>query len=106
MSKANVGRIKTILFGLAFAFVTPIGVAVGILIGSSYNGNDKNFLAAEVAFNSISAGILIYNGIVDIVVPTFEDEGSEALKSVKNTGLGFFFVLLGSFTMSYIAKWA
>lgn len=106
IAKAKIGWLKTLLFGLVFAFVTPIGVAMGILIGNSYNENDKEYLAAELAFNSVSAGILIYNGIVDIIVPTFEDEESEALKGPVQTGLGFFLMLCGSGLMSFVAKWA
>jgi len=53
--------------------VTPVGVAIGIGLGSSYNSSSKAALASEGVFDSISAGILIYNGLVDLVVPTFAE---------------------------------
>lgn len=51
-----------------------MGVAIGIGLGHSYNGSSKAALASEGVFDSVSAGILIYNGLVDLVVLTFADD--------------------------------
>jgi len=36
--------------------VTPVGIAIGIGVGSSYRPNSKIALGFEGAFNSVSAG--------------------------------------------------
>ena len=35
--KAGFGTAKYLLLGLAFALVTPVGIAIGVGVGSSYN---------------------------------------------------------------------
>ena len=52
--------------GLAafFAMTTPVGVAVGIGIRSTYNANSPAALATAGVFDSISTGILIYMALV------------------------------------------
>ena len=43
---------------------TPIGVAVGLGIRSTYNANSPTALATAGVFDSISTGILIYMALV------------------------------------------
>lgn len=39
--------------------MTPIGIAIGLGVGSSYNANGEVALGFEGAFNSVSAGQLL-----------------------------------------------
>jgi len=80
-----------------------VGVAIGIGLGTSYNGSSKAALASEGVCDSISAGILIYNGLVDLVVPTFADR--ELPKAVWLQALGFVALFAGAGIMALIAKW-
>jgi hypothetical protein len=84
--------------------VTPLGVAIGIAVHSSYNGSSKAALASEGIFDSVSAGILIYNGIVDLIIPTFADR--ELPKAVWLQALGFAALFAGAGIMALIGKWA
>ncbi|CAI5472510.1 unnamed protein product [Closterium sp. Yama58-4] len=72
--------LKTLCMGLLFAFTTPLGVAIGLAVHSSYNSNSQAALATEGAFNAVSAGILIYNGLVDLLVPTFDEHDENTPK--------------------------
>ena len=50
------------------------------------------------------AGILIYNGLVDLIIPTFTDR--DMPKEWWMQGLGFGSLFTGAAIMSLIAKWA
>ncbi|CAI6006945.1 unnamed protein product, partial [Closterium sp. NIES-65] len=82
-------KLKTVIMGLLFALTTPIGVVIGLAIYSSYNPSSKAALATEGAFNAVSAGILIYNGLVDLVVPAFDEDDEATPKgAVLDTSKG------------------
>jgi hypothetical protein len=44
----------------------PIGIAVGLAISSSYNSQSSTTLAVEGILDAISAGILLYTGLVEV----------------------------------------
>ena len=91
------------LLSAAFLLTTPIGVAIGIAIGgASYSATA--LLGTEGIFNSISAGILLYNALVDFIVPTFSFHMGAHTPIVQ--ALGFVFLFLGAGVMSLIALWA
>jgi len=46
-------------------FITPIGIAIGMGVHASYNPNSGAALLSIGVLDSISAGILIYGGIVE-----------------------------------------
>ncbi|GJP30594.1 hypothetical protein CLOM_g4121 [Closterium sp. NIES-68] len=99
-------KLKTVIMGLLFALTTPLGVVIGLAIYSSYNPASKAALATEGAFNAISAGILIYNGLVDLVVPAFDETDESTPKAAVPYFLGFVSLFLGAFSMCLLALWA
>ncbi|CAI5464037.1 unnamed protein product [Closterium sp. Yama58-4] len=99
-------HLKTLCMGLLFAFTTPLGVAIGLAVHSSYNSNSQAALATEGAFNAVSAGILIYNGLVDLLVPTFDEHDENTPKDPIAYFFGFVFLFLGAGAMSLLAIWA
>ncbi|CAI5976843.1 unnamed protein product [Closterium sp. NIES-64] len=99
-------KLKTVIMGLLFALTTPIGVVIGLAIYSSYNPSSKAALATEGAFNAVSAGILIYNGLVDLVVPAFDEDDEATPKGAVLYFLGFVSLFLGAFSMCLLALWA
>ena len=54
--RANFSNLKYILYLIVFILVTPVGIAIGIGVGSSYRPNSELALGFEGAFNSVSAG--------------------------------------------------
>lgn len=50
---------KFTLLALIFCVITPIGCAIGLGMGASYNDNGKTSLGFNGAFNSVSAGARI-----------------------------------------------
>ena len=102
--KAEYSVLKYCLLGALFLIITPLGIAIGMGVGNSYQAQSKIALGFEGGFNSLSAGILIYNGLVDLIVPTFGPEELPAQSWLQ--GLGFIFMFAGGAVMSLIAKWA
>ena len=95
---------KYILLGVIFLLITPIGVAIGIGVGASYQSESKVALGFEGGFDSLSAGILIYNAIADLILPTFAPAEMPTNKWIK--AMGFVGLFLGAGIMSLIGKWA
>jgi len=60
--KAVSVRVKMIM-ALAFALVTPAGMAIGIGVLHQFNGNDPSTLVALGTLDAFSAGILVWVGI-------------------------------------------
>ena len=88
-----------------FVQVTPVGIAIGIGVGSSYHANGELALGFQGSFNSVSAGILIYNGLVDLLLPTFLSNtmlvGNYLMQAVAMA-----FMFTGYACMALLAKWA
>lgn len=43
--------------------------AIGLGIGNTYHEGSRAALGTQGTLNAVSAGILIYNGIVDLIIP-------------------------------------
>ena len=102
--KAGYSRLKYFLFAAAFVVVTPLGVAIGIAVSKNYNGESKAALGTEGVFDAVSAGILIYNGLCDLVTPTFSED--ELPQSAVMQAIGFGALYFGAAVMALLGKWA
>ncbi|KAK1304264.1 Zinc transporter 8 [Acorus calamus] len=98
-------KTKTIAtMSLFFSLTTPVGIAIGIGIASSYNENSPTALIVEGILNSASAGILVYMALVDLLAADFMSPRMQCngkLQLGANISL-----LLGAGLMSLLAKWA
>lgn len=102
--RAEYSTLKYCFLGLLFLIITPLGIGIGMGVGSSYQGESRTALGFEGGFDSLSAGILIYNGLVDLIVPTFSQDEMPSHPWLK--ALGFASMFIGGAVMSLIAKWA
>ena len=102
--KAGYTRLKFMVLASAFIIVTPLGVAIGIVVSSRYNGLSKAALGTEGIFNAVSAGILIYNGLCDLIIPTFSDDDLPQSWAMQAAGFGALY--LGAAIMALLGKWA
>ena len=73
-------------------------------MSNHYNGESKAALATEGVFDAVSAGILIYNALCGLIVPTFADD--ELPQSWIMQALGFGALYFGAAIMALIGKWA
>ncbi|XVE48440.1 hypothetical protein DITRI_Ditri01bG0002500 [Diplodiscus trichospermus] len=88
-----------------FSLTTPMGIALGMGISKIYNENNSHkALVVEGIFNSLSAGILIYMSLVDLLAADFMNpimQSNIKLQLGSNLSL-----LLGAACMSLLAKWS
>ncbi|KAK9817967.1 hypothetical protein WJX72_005078 [[Myrmecia] bisecta] len=102
--KARYSSVKYWIAAVVFLLITPIGIAIGIGARSSYSETGKAELGIQGAFDAISAGILLYNGLVDLIIPAFSAE--ELPEKTIWQLLGLVLLFAGYVCMSLLAKWA
>ncbi|KAF5022592.1 hypothetical protein F66182_5338 [Fusarium sp. NRRL 66182] len=91
------------LLGLIFAFSTPIGIAAGI--GAKPNNASDQKLINGI-FDAISAGILLYTGLVELLAHEFMFNPYMRKAPLKILLLAFACVAFGVVVMAVLAKWA
>lgn len=103
---AGFSRTKAITMCVIYSLTTPIGVAIGIATSSTYDSSSVKALAVNAVFNGVSAGLLLYVGLVTLVVEEFTSK--ELLMKVHDaTRWGMYLSLCGcAGIMAVIGIWA
>ncbi|KAI1800023.1 ZIP zinc/iron transport family [Daldinia bambusicola] len=94
------------VLAFAYAISTPISIAIGLGVRSTLQPGSPKSLVINGVFDSISAGILIYTGLVELLAHEFmfnEYMRNAGLK-VQLSALGC--VALGCGLMAVLAEWA
>lgn len=91
------------LLALIFSLATPIGIAAGI--GAKPNNANTQKLTNGI-FDSISAGILLYTGLVELLAHEFMFNPAMRRAPLKVLFLAFGCVAFGMAVMAILAKWA
>ncbi|GJJ76314.1 solute carrier family 39 (zinc transporter), member 1/2/3 [Entomortierella parvispora] len=89
-----------------FACSTPLGIALGIGIRSTYNGDSVTALIVQGVFDSCSAGILLYTAMVQLMCTEMNANIAFRESSKKHQVNQFIALWLGSACMAVIGKWA
>lgn len=104
ISQAQFRTLHTTLMACFFAITTPIGIAIGTGISSFYNPNSPRALVVEGIFDSISAGILVYMALVDLIAADFLSKRMSC--NVRLQIVSYFTLFLGAGLMSSLALWS
>lgn len=94
------------LGAIAYALVTPIGVAIGIGVRNSYNGDSATARYITGTFDSVSSGILFYVGFVELLAHEFVFNERMRKAPIGFVCLSVFEVLLGAGLMALLGRWA
>ncbi|KAF9949590.1 high-affinity Zn(2+) transporter zrt1 [Mortierella alpina] len=94
------------ILALIFSLTTPIGAAIGIAISSTYSANSKSSLLVEGIFDSISTGILLYMGYVNLLAIEFNLNGELRKESKKVKSMCFLALWTGAAVMAIIGRFA
>lgn len=95
------------LMATAFALITPIGMAIGLGVLNSFNGNERSTLIALGTLDALSAGILVWVGVVDMWARDWVIEGGEMLDANLSKVLtGGLSMITGLVLMGLLGKWA
>jgi solute carrier family 39 (zinc transporter), member 1/2/3 len=93
------------IMAAAYAFTTPIGIAIGMGVRSSYDPNSQTALISAGVFDSVSAGLLIYAGMVELLAHDFiHGEMRTAPKGRVLLAIGS--LLIGAALMALLGRWA
>ncbi|KAG9815612.1 Zip-domain-containing protein, partial [Aureobasidium melanogenum] len=105
ISDLQIRMVEKLLMATAFAIVTPIGMAIGIGVLNQFNGNDPSTIIAIGTLDALSAGILLYVGLVEMLAHDWmHGELSKApLRHVIPAAVS---LIAGLVLMSVLGKWA
>ncbi|KAF1848755.1 Zip-domain-containing protein [Cucurbitaria berberidis CBS 394.84] len=95
---------KCIMAG-TFALITPIGMAIGVGVLDQFNGNDPNTIVAIGTLDALSAGILAWVGIVEMLARDWMG-GKLSNAGLTRTACAMLALVSGLVLMSFLGKWA
>ncbi|KAK1758797.1 Zinc/iron permease [Echria macrotheca] len=94
------------VLGLAYALSTPVSIAAGLGVRQTLAPGSPTTLVVNGVFDSISAGILLYTGLVELMAHEFLFS-DEMRRSSLGVMLGAFgCMVLGAGLMALLGKWA
>ncbi|PWZ02954.1 putative ZRT2-zinc transporter II [Testicularia cyperi] len=91
---------------LAYGLVTPIGLAIGLGIRGSYNEESATANYVSGIFDSVSAGILLYTGTVELLAHEFIFNERIRTAPLWKVSLSVAEMLLGAGLMALLGRWA
>jgi len=94
------------VLGLGFGISTPTAIAIGLGVRNSYPPESATTLVVNGVFDSISAGILIYTGLVELMAHEFMFSNVMRKASLKVVLSAFGCMCLGAGLMALLGKWA
>ncbi|ERF68041.1 hypothetical protein EPUS_06431 [Endocarpon pusillum Z07020] len=94
------------ILALAYGLTTPVAIAIGLGVRESYPPGGQATLIVNGVFDSISAGILIYTGLVELIAHEFMFSRAMMNAPIKLTLLAFGFMSLGAGLMALLGNWA
>lgn len=94
------------LLGFAYALSTPIAIAVGLGVRSSFAPGSPSTLITNGIFDSISAGILIYTGLIELMAHEFMFSEYMQKAPIREVLSALGCMALGAGLMALLGKWA
>lgn len=94
------------LFALGYGLSTPIAIAVGLAVRRTYTPGSQRSLIVKGVFDSISAGILIYTGLVELMAHEFMFSSVMRRARLRVVMSAFGMMCLGAGLMALLGKWA
>ncbi|KAJ2458948.1 hypothetical protein GGF42_001756 [Coemansia sp. RSA 2424] len=105
MQHKNRAFLRASISAAVFMLITPLGMIIGIGIRYSYQANSPASLISIGVLDSLSAGILLYTGLVNLLAEEF---GTLEFRGygVSKKALCFAATYIGAGIMALIGKWA
>ncbi|KAI5123500.1 hypothetical protein M0805_006660 [Coniferiporia weirii] len=91
-----------ILYGLT----TPIGIAAGLGVRSTYNPNSTLASIVSGVLDSLSAGVLIYTGLVELLAHEFLFNPEMRVANDRKLAYACVCMIFGAGIMALLGRWA
>ncbi|KAJ9477094.1 Zinc-regulated transporter 1 [Pseudozyma hubeiensis] len=91
---------------LIYGLVTPIGIAIGLGVRHTFNGDSTTAAYVIGTFDSISAGILLYTGTVELLAHEFIFNDKMRNAPLKKVIISILEMLTGAGLMALLGRWA
>lgn len=94
------------LLGMVYGLTTPVAIGVGLAVRNTYPPGGRTSLIVNGVFDSISAGILIYAGLITLMASEFKfnDTMLRAPRKVFLSAIAL--TMLGAALMALLGMWA
>jgi zinc transporter 1/2/3 len=89
----------------SYGLTTPLAIAIGLGLRTSYNGQSFQANIISGVFDSTSAGILIYTGLVELLARDFLFNPERTTDNRELT-LMIVSTIIGAAAMAVLGKWA
>ncbi|RBR25966.1 uncharacterized protein FIESC28_01239 [Fusarium coffeatum] len=100
------GKLQPWFMALAYGCTTPLGQAIGLATHTLYSPNSETGLIVVGVMNAISAGLLTFASLVELLSQDFlSDESWQFLRGRKRI-YACLLVFFGAFFMSLVGAWA
>ncbi|KAL3423386.1 ZIP zinc/iron transporter [Phlyctema vagabunda] len=92
--------------GTAYGFSTPIAIAIGLGVRTTFTPGSPRTMIVNGVFDAISAGILIYTGLVELMAHEFMFNQEMRRSSIRMMLGAFSCMVVGAGLMALLGKWA
>ncbi|KAI1006323.1 hypothetical protein K3495_g1898 [Podosphaera aphanis] len=92
--------------GISFGLTTPIAIATGLAMHNHFVPGSQEVLIVNGIFDAISAGILIYTGLVELMAHDFMFNNDMRKASTKSVLFAYLQICFGAGLMAVLGKWA
>ncbi|KAJ0979383.1 hypothetical protein J5N97_014857 [Dioscorea zingiberensis] len=107
IAQAGFSLVTVAYMCIMFSVTTPMGIVLGMMIFylTGYDDSSPNALILEGLLGSLSAGVLVYMALVDLIaVDFFHNKTMSSSPPLKKAS--YIALVLGSAAMSVLALWA
>ena len=94
------------VLGAAYGVSTPSAIAVGLGVRTTWAPGSQVALITNGVFDSVSAGILIYTGLVELMAHEFMFSATMRRAKLRVMLSAFGLMCLGAGLMALLGKWA
>ncbi|KAL4398835.1 zinc ion transmembrane transporter [Malassezia pachydermatis] len=94
------------LMAIGYSLCTPVGMAIGLGVRSTYTQNTPTGNYVTGIFDAISAGILIYTGLVELLAHDFVFNEKMHKAPLWKVFLNIVYVCAGIAIMALLGRWA
>lgn len=94
------------LLAVGYGISTPIAIAIGLGVRTTFAPESRTTLLVNGVFDSISAGILIYTGLIELMAHEFMFSSYMQKAPVSRTLKAFALMVLGAGLMALLGRWA